>query len=111
LRASETYNIGGGAERSNLDIVKTLCRIMDEADPGNAPHADLITFVQDRPGHDLRYAIDDSKIRNELGWRPEETLDSGLRKTVVWYLENTEWWQPIRSGVYRGERLGSGEAK
>ncbi len=107
-RLGETYNIGGGAERSNLEIVRAICALMDQHDPGNAPHDQLITFVQDRPGHDLRYAIDDRKLRDELGWRPEETFDSGLRKTVAWYIENFEWWQAIRSGVYQGERLGRG---
>jgi len=109
-RTGETYNIGGGSERSNLEIVRLLCAILDEELPQSphCPHADLITLVADRPGHDLRYAIDDAKLRRELGWRPAETLQTGLRKTVRWYLDNRQWWEPIRSGVYRGERLGRG---
>jgi dTDP-glucose 4,6-dehydratase len=107
-RIGETYNIGGGEERTNLDLVKLLCALLDEALPQSQhrPHEKLITFVQDRPGHDLRYAIDDSKLRRELGWRPTETLATGLKKTVHWYLDNRAWWEPIRSGIYRGERLG-----
>lgn len=107
-RVGETYNIGGGEERTNLELVKLLCALLDEALPRSAhrPHEKLITFVPDRPGHDLRYAIDDSKLRRELGWRPTETLATGLKKTVRWYLDNRAWWEPIRSGVYRGERLG-----
>ena len=109
-RVGETYNVGGGAERSNIDIVRRICAILDEALPlsPHRPHQSLIRFVADRPGHDLRYAIDDAKLRRELGWQPREDLDSGLRKTVLWYLENRAWWEPIRSGVYRGERLGAG---
>jgi dTDP-glucose 4,6-dehydratase len=109
-RLGETYNIGGGAESTNLAIVRTLCALLDDALPQSPhrPHEQLISFVADRPGHDLRYAIDDSKLRRELGWRPAESLDSGLRKTVRWYLDNRAWWGPIRSGVYRGERLGRG---
>ena len=104
----ETYNIGGGEERRNLDLVQTICAILDAELPNapHRPHANLIEFVVDRPGHDLRYAIDDRKIRRELGWRPVESLETGLRKTVRWYLDNEAWWKPIRSGVYRGERLG-----
>ena len=104
----ETYNIGGGEERRNLDLVQTICAILDAELPKSPhrPHARLIEFVADRPGHDLRYAIDDRKIRCELGWRPAESLETGLRKTVRWYLDNKAWWKPIRGGVYRGERLG-----
>ena len=104
----ETYNIGGGEERRNLDLVQTICAILDAELPKSphCPHARLIEFVADRPGHDLRYAIDDRKIRHELGWRPAESLETGLRKTVRWYLDNEAWWKPIRGGVYRGERLG-----
>jgi dTDP-glucose 4,6-dehydratase len=111
-RLGETYNVGGGAERRNIDIVQAICAILDEELPASPhrPHAQLIRFVADRPGHDLRYAIDDSKLRGELGWRPQESLESGLRKTVRWYLDNRWWWEPIRSGVYRGERLGTGKA-
>ena len=104
----ETYNVGGGEERSNLDLVHALCALLDEALPNSPrrPHRSLITFVEDRPGHDLRYAIDDSKLRRELGWRPAESLETGLAKTVRWYLDNRAWWEPVRTGVYRGERLG-----
>jgi dTDP-glucose 4,6-dehydratase len=109
-RLGETYNIGGGAERRNIDIVRRICAILDEIRPEGRPHERLITFVADRPGHDLRYAIDDRKLRGELGWSPRESLDTGLRKTVLWYLENRAWWEPIRSGVYRGERLGKGRS-
>ncbi|HET7594960.1 MAG TPA: dTDP-glucose 4,6-dehydratase [Stellaceae bacterium] len=107
-RVGESYNIGGGEERSNIDLVRALCAILDEELPGSPhrPHERLITFVEDRPGHDLRYAMDDAKIRRELGWRPAESLATGLRRTVRWYLDNRAWWEPIRSGVYQGERLG-----
>jgi dTDP-glucose 4,6-dehydratase len=107
-RLGESYNIGGGAERSNLELMRMLCAILDEALPASPhrPHDKLIRFVEDRPGHDLRYAMDDSKLRAELGWRASESLETGLRKTVRWYLDNRAWWEPIRSGVYRGERLG-----
>jgi dTDP-glucose 4,6-dehydratase len=109
-RIGETYNIGGGAERRNIDLVRLVCAILDEVHPEGRPHDGLITFVADRPGHDLRYAIDDRKLRGELGWAPRESLETGLRKTVLWYLENRGWWEPIRSGVYRGERLGKGRS-
>ena len=111
-RVGESYNIGGGEERSNLDLVRALCAILDEELPQSPhrPHERLISFVADRPGHDLRYAMDDAKIRRELGWRPAESLSSGLRRTVRWYLDNRQWWEPIRSGRYRGERLGTGAA-
>jgi dTDP-glucose 4,6-dehydratase len=107
-RIGETYNIGGGEERRNLELVHMLCAILDEELPkaSQRPHAKLIEFVADRPGHDLRYAIEDGKLRNELGWRPKESLETGLKKTVRWYLDNRAWWEKIRSGVYRGERLG-----
>ncbi len=107
-RLGETYNIGGGEERANIDIVRLICAILDEELPGSPhrPHERLITFVEDRPGHDWRYAIDDAKLRRELAWRPVESLATGLRKTVRWYLDNRSWWEPIRSGTYRGERLG-----
>jgi dTDP-glucose 4,6-dehydratase len=109
LRAGEvggTYNVGGGAEMKNIDVVRTICSLMDELSPKSKPHAELITFVTDRPGHDFRYAINADKINAALGWRPSETFTSGLRETVAWYLANRNWWERIRSGVYRGERLG-----
>lgn len=109
-RVGESYNVGGCAERSNLEVVKAICALMDELAPDAAlgSRENLIRFVADRPGHDQRYAIDASKIGRELGWRPQESFESGLRKTVAWYLENRDWWGRIRSGVYRGERLGAG---
>ena len=103
-----SYNIGGENVRTNLELVKTLCSILDRLRPRDmGPYADLITFVTDRPGHDARYAIDPSRIRNELGWRPSVTVEEGLEKTVLWYLENEAWWSPLldRSGV--SERLGT----
>ena len=106
-RVGEKYNVGGDAERTNIDVVRRICTILDVIDPTRR-HADLIEFVADRPGHDLRYAIDASKIRRELGWKPLESFESGLEKTVRWYLDNRAWWERIRSGVYRGERLGLG---
>lgn len=108
-RVGETYNIGGHNERSNLEVVRTICSLLDELveEPAvEGSHADLITFVTDRPGHDWRYAIDAGKIERELGWVPEETFETGLRRTVEWYLENQEWCQRILSGEYRLERLG-----
>ena len=102
----ESYNIGGYNERTNLDVVRTLCALLDELAPAGAPHDRLISFVADRPGHDKRYAIDASKITRELGWKPQETFETGLRKTVEWYLENRSWWEAILNGSYRGERLG-----
>ena len=102
-----TYNIGGENEARNIDLVRMICAILDDLRPGKSPHAKLISFVADRPGHDLRYAIDPRRIRDELGWRPSVTLEQGLRKTVHWYLENEAWWRPLlnRNGV--GQRLGS----
>ena len=103
----ESYNVGGRNEWRNIDVVEAICELMDEFRPRRAgSHRDLIAFVADRPGHDLRYAIDASKIERELGWRPAERFETGLRKTVRWYLDNSAWWQAIRSGTYRGERLG-----
>ncbi|HDG9809455.1 dTDP-glucose 4,6-dehydratase [Raoultella planticola] len=106
----ETYNIGGHNERKNIDVVKTICAILDkviETKPGNiSQFAELITFVTDRPGHDLRYAIDASKIAHDLGWVPLETFESGIEKTVRWYLDNPTWWQRVLDGSYAGERLG-----
>jgi dTDP-glucose 4,6-dehydratase len=103
-----TYCIGGQCERQNIDVVKAICALMDELAPNGkiGPREGLITFVADRPGHDQRYAIDAGKIGAELGWKPQETFETGLRKTVEWYLANRTWWERIRSGVYRGERLG-----
>ena len=102
-----SYNIGGENERTNLELVQTLCAMQDRLQPrASGSYADLIAFVADRPGHDARYAIDPSRIRNELGWRPSVTIDEGLEKTVRWYLDNKDWWRPLldRSGV--GQRLG-----
>ncbi len=105
-RLGETYNIGGANEARNIDLVQILCRLLDEFRPADAPHERLITFVADRPGHDLRYAIDAGKIESELGWSPSVTLEQGLRLTVRWYLDNEAWWRPLltREGV--GDRLG-----
>ncbi len=108
-RLGETYNIGGNNEAQNIEIVRTICGILDELRPDSAPHDRLITFVTDRPGHDFRYAIDAHKIMSELGWKPSVTLEEGLRKTVAWYLENTGWWQRIQQRQGVGERLGLGE--
>ncbi|MFU8814853.1 MAG: dTDP-glucose 4,6-dehydratase [Pseudomonadales bacterium] len=109
----ETYLIGGNNERSNLEIVETICDILQQLSPEDRPgmrYRDLIEFVTDRPGHDQRYAIDASKIKRELMWSPRESLDSGIRKTVLWYLDNAWWWQGIMDGSYRRERLGLGSA-
>lgn len=107
----ETYNIGGHNEQKNLHVVHTICELLEELAPGRKPsgigfYCDLITFVKDRPGHDARYAIDASKIERELGWVPQETFESGMRKTVRWYLDNEQWWQRVLSGAYQLERLG-----
>ena len=105
----ETYNIGGRNERTNLQVVQTVCRILDELRPKTqGRYEDQIVFVADRPGHDRRYAIDADKLRNHLGWQPEENFDTGIRRTVQWYLDNAWWWQPIRERKYAGERLGQG---
>ncbi len=104
----ETYNIGGNAEATNIDLVRQLCAILDDEAPARAPYDRLISFVADRPGHDLRYAIDASKIRRTLGWQPSVTLAQGLRHTVRWYLENRDWWQDILARGHRPERLGLG---
>ena len=107
-RVGESYNVGGNNEKTNLEVVRAICALMDEIAPNAAigPRESLIAFVQDRPGHDHRYAIDAAKMREELGWTPRETFETGLRKTVAWYLANRAWWTRIRSGLYRGERLG-----
>jgi dTDP-glucose 4,6-dehydratase len=114
-KVGETYNIGGHNEKQNIDVVKAICELMDELAPmhqrgypRNTKHETLITHVTDRPGHDLRYAIDAGKIERELGWKPEETFESGLRKTVQWYLNNKDWWQAVLDGSYQLERLGQG---
>jgi len=107
-RVGATYNIGGHNERANLGVVRSICTLLDELAPDSPgfPHAGLIEFVRDRPGHDARYAIDAAKIRRELGWAPRESFETGLRKTVRWYLDNPGWCARVRSGAYRGERLG-----
>jgi dTDP-glucose 4,6-dehydratase len=102
-----SYNIGGENEAQNIEIVQKICTLLDEMSPSGAPHACLITYVTDRPGHDLRYAIDPSRIRNELGWRPSVTLDEGLRRTVRWYLDNAAWWKPLQARGGVGQRLGT----
>jgi dTDP-glucose 4,6-dehydratase len=111
-RPGDTYNVGGRNEWRNIDVVHEICRLVDELhpDPAVPDRRTLITFVADRPGHDLRYAIDASKIERELGWRPRETFETGLRRTVEWYLANAEWCRRVQSGAYRGQRLGLGSA-
>ncbi len=110
-KVGETYNIGGHNEKQNIEVVHTLCDLLEELVPnkleGLNQYRDLITHVQDRPGHDLRYAIDASKIERELGWTPQETFETGIRKTVQWYLDNSEWCQRVQDGSYRRERLGT----
>jgi dTDP-glucose 4,6-dehydratase len=121
-KIGETYNIGGHNEKTNIDVVKTICNLLEEITPSTPHHSptprhsresgnlvdykDLITFVEDRPGHDLRYAIDASKIEKQLGWKPQETFESGIRKTVEWYLNNEAWWSRVLDGSYSRERLG-----
>jgi dTDP-glucose 4,6-dehydratase len=95
------YNVGGLSEKANIDVVHVLCSIMDELHPEGAPHSKLITYVKDRPGHDRRYAVDCGKLQAELGWKPSENFEGGIRKTVEWYLANLEWAQEITSGSYR----------
>ena len=108
-----SYNIGGSvpgrsSERKNIDVVRTICTLLDELRPHkDESYANLITFVTDRPGHDQRYAMDSTRLRTELGWEPEETFETGLRRTIVWYLENDWWWRPLREQKYAGERLGT----
>jgi dTDP-glucose 4,6-dehydratase len=104
-RLGQKYNVGGRGERTNLQVAHAICDLLDELRPINHSHRNLISFVRDRPGHDRRYAIDPTKIETELGWRPKETFETGIRKTVEWYLTHSEWWQPLRK-VYAGERLG-----
>ena len=107
----ETYNIGGHNEKANIDVVRTICSLLEELVPnkpkGIAKYEDLITYVKDRPGHDVRYAIDAAKIGRELGWKPQETFESGIRKTVEWYLNNKKWWSRVLDGSYNRERLGN----
>jgi dTDP-glucose 4,6-dehydratase len=105
-KTGETYNVGGRNERSNIDVVRRICDILDDLRPRATPHRDLITHVTDRPGHDQRYAIDATKLETELGWRAQETFDTGIKRTVQWYLDNEWWWRPLREKVYSGERLG-----
>lgn len=107
----ETYNIGGHNERENIEVVQTICNILDELRPDKPAnihryYRELMTFVDDRPGHDVRYAIDASKIQNDLGWTPEESFETGIRKTVEWYLSNNTWWENVLNGSYQGQRLG-----
>ncbi|WP_199925191.1 dTDP-glucose 4,6-dehydratase [Neorhizobium sp. SOG26] len=104
-RVGETYNVGGRNERRNIDVVTRICELMDALAPKPVSHASLITYVADRPGHDARYAIDATKLETELGWKAQENFDTGIEKTVRWYLENEWWWQPLRQG-YSGDRLG-----
>ena len=110
-KVGETYNIGGHNEKANIDVVRTICSLLEELVPnkpeGVAKYEDLITYVKDRPGHDVRYAIDAAKIGRELGWKPQETFESGIRKTVEWYLNNTKWWSRVLDGSYNRERLGN----
>ena len=112
-KIGETYNIGGFNEKQNIEVVRTICELLEELAPnkpqGIAHYADLITHVTDRAGHDVRYAIDASKIQRELGWTPQETFESGIRKTVQWYLDNQAWWQRVLDGSYKLERLGKAE--
>jgi dTDP-glucose 4,6-dehydratase len=104
-RVGETYNVGGRNERRNIDVVRRICAVLDTLAPSNRPREELIEFVSDRPGHDARYAIDATKLETELGWRAQENFDTGIEKTVRWYLDNDWWWQPLRER-YAGERLG-----
>lgn len=112
-KIGETYNIGGFNEKQNIEVVRTICQLLEELAPnkpqGVAHYADLITHVTDRAGHDVRYAIDAGKIQRELGWTPQETFESGIRKTVQWYLDNQAWWQRVLDGSYKLERLGNAE--
>lgn len=110
-KTGETYNIGSNSEKTNLEVVSTICDLLDIYLPDSTykPHSSLITFVEDRPGHDKRYAIDASKIERELDWQPRESFESGIEKTVKWYLDNRQWWQPVLDGSYQRERLGLGD--
>jgi dTDP-glucose 4,6-dehydratase len=106
-KVGETYNIGGHNEKQNIEVVTSICDILDELVPANSSYKELITYVEDRPGHDMRYAIDSTKVKNDLGWIPEETFESGIRKTVQWYLDNQEWCKRVQDGSYQRERLGA----
>ncbi|MCV3766182.1 dTDP-glucose 4,6-dehydratase [Rhizobium sp. TRM95796] len=110
-RLGEKYNVGGRNERRNIDVVKRICALMDKMRPKAEPHEALIKYVTDRPGHDARYAIDATRLETELGWKALENFDTGIEKTVAWYLDNEWWWRPLRDGVYSGERLGTLEKK
>ena len=107
----ETFTVGGSEERTNRDIVDAICRLLDERFPKAAPHARLVRYVKDRPGHDFRYAIDSSKIRRDLGWSPSVNFEAGMAETVDWYLANENWWRPLREKVYAGERIGEGASQ
>jgi dTDP-glucose 4,6-dehydratase len=105
-QVGEKYNVGGRNERRNIDVVSRVCEIMDRLNPSGRSHARLVTYVTDRPGHDVRYAIDATRLETELGWNALETFDTGIEKTVAWYIENEWWWRPLRDKIYSGERLG-----
>ncbi len=105
-RIGEKYNVGGRNERQNIEVVRRICDLLDKLRPRSSSYHDLITFVTDRPGHDHRYAIDATKLETELGWEAEENFDTGIEKTVRWYIQNEWWWRPLRERVYKGERLG-----
>jgi dTDP-glucose 4,6-dehydratase len=105
-RLGEVYNVGGNEERQNIEIVQLLCDLLDGFKPLEKPRREQITFVKDRPGHDRRYAIDSSKLQNELNWRPKETFESGIKKTIQWYLDNQQWSERVKDGSYQGQRLG-----
>ena len=105
-RLGEKYNVGGRNERTNLQVVHQVCDLLDDAQPSDNARRELITYVTDRPGHDHRYAIDATKLENELGWRASENFESGMEKTVRWYLDNENWWKPLHDKIYKGERLG-----
>ena len=110
--SGKTYNVGGSTEKTNLSVVETVCHCLDQLEPrkDGKSYTELISFVSDRPGHDFRYAIDSTKIQNELGWHPRETFLSGLEKTVQWYLDHQDWVSAVSGSEYRGQRLGLGEA-
>jgi dTDP-glucose 4,6-dehydratase len=110
-RPGRKYNVGGGNERTNIEVVRAICAVLDRLKPGAAPHDRLIRHVADRPGHDRRYAIDAGRIETELGWRAAVDFETGIERTVAWYLDRRDWWEPIRSGVYQGGRLGLAAAR